>query len=166
VQLGSFPWRTFVNADLAVIGGYMIASSIGRTFASVCMALLCTLTFSVAPSGVTRTALAQSGSLIGTWALAWEGARDNYTGTLRIATKVSDRLFKGKLHLVKSNGQQIDEDASITVDGKDVRIECSQPSVKPWVPDRFYVVRDDNRMVGYSLDASGQRGKQIVFTLR
>jgi hypothetical protein len=38
--------------------------------------------------------------------------------------------------------------------------------VKPWNPDHFYVVRDGNRMEGYSLDAAGARGRSIVFNKR
>jgi hypothetical protein len=67
---------------------------------------------------------------------------------------------------VKSNGAKISEDATITVTGKEVRIECSNPSAERWNPDRFYVVRNENRMEGYSLDTAGQRGNKIVFSRR
>ena len=61
---------------------------------------------------------------------------------------------------------KIAEDAKITVSGDEVRIECSNPSFKGWNPDRFYVVRKDDRMEGYSLDTAGQRGQKIVFNRR
>jgi hypothetical protein len=119
------------------------------------LALLC----AVAPAAAQQTSF-----ILGKWTLVWEGARDNYTGTLQVSGKSGDNVFKGKLTLIKSDGTNVTEDASITVTGNEVRIECSNPSVTPWNPDRFYVVRKGNRMEGYSLDTAGQRGRRIVFT--
>ncbi|MGO9326898.1 MAG: hypothetical protein ACLQJ0_02130 [Steroidobacteraceae bacterium] len=133
-------------------------------FLRLCAAFLCALT--IAPLDFTGKAFAQSTSIIGTWHFVWEGARDNYTGTLNVTTKIADHVFNGKLHLVRSSGAAVNEDASITVTGNEVRIECSNPSEKKYFPDRFYVTSEGNRMEGYSLDAGGQRGKKIVFTRR
>ena len=105
----------------------------------------------------------QTVPITGKWSLLWEGARDNYTGTIEIGDKTGN-VFKAKLTLIKSDGTKVTEDADITVTGNEVRIECSNPSVSPWNPDRFYVVRKGNRMEGYSLDSAGQRGRKIVFT--
>ena len=129
----------------------------------ICLALLCAMTFAFASAG---NASAQTPSIIGSWSLVWEGARDNYTGTLRVTAGKNDKVFDAKLNLVKSDGTKIAEDAKITVSGDEVRIECSNPSFKGWNPDRFYVVRKDDRMEGYSLDTAGQRGQKIVFNRR
>ncbi|HEV3415849.1 MAG TPA: hypothetical protein VG056_03530 [Pirellulales bacterium] len=135
-------------------------------FSSAYVLFLCAVAVILSPFGISGTAFAQDQSIMGTWALVWEGARDNYTGTLQVTTKVNDKLFKARLNLLKSNGAAITEAASITVSGDEVRIECSDPSVKNWNPDRFYVVRNGNRMEGYSLDSAGQRGQKIVFNKR
>ncbi len=143
----------------------MTARLIPSTVSSALTAVLCALTIAVAFFGSAAPASAQANPFIlGTWKLVWEGARDNYTGDLRVAGKTGDTVFKGKLTLVKSDGTKVTEDASITVTGNEVRIECSNPSVTPWNPDRFYVVRKGNRLEGYSLDTAGQRGRKIVFT--
>ncbi len=144
----------------------MPAGPIRANFSSICIALLCAMTVVLVPLGFSRTAFAQNSSIIGTWNLVWEGARDNYTGTMNVTKKINDKLFMAKLNLVRSGGATVTEDASITVSGNEVRIECSNPSVKPYNPDRFYVVRDGNRMEGYSLDTGGQRGRKIVFSKR
>jgi len=138
-------------------------SHLHNKLSSICMALLCAITLVFASSG---GASAQTQFIIGSWSLVWEGARDNYTGTLRVTAGKKEKVFDAKLNLVKSDGSKITEDAKITVTGDEVRIECSNPSVKPWNPDRFYVVHSGNRMEGYSLDTAGQRGQKIVFNKR
>lgn len=127
------------------------------------VALLCAMPLIFVSPGKSGTAAAQTPFIIGSWNLVWEGARDNYTGTMRVKAGSKDKVFDGKLNLMKSDGTKITEDAAITVTGNEVRIECSNPSVKGWNPDRFYVVRDGERMEGYSLDTAGQRGRKIVF---
>jgi len=121
------------------------------------------MTFVLASSG---HASAQAHFVLGTWSLAWEGARDNYTGTMRVKPGKNEKLFEGKLNLIKSDGTKLSEDATLTVTGDEVRIECLNPSVKGWNPDRFYVVRKGDRLEGYSLDTAGQRGQKIVFNKR
>lgn len=107
--------------------------------------------------------------LIGTWALQWEGARDKYTGTLEVTQQAGDNLYVGLLRLNPSKGGMVQEDARISSTGVEIRIECSNPKVSgrsdltSWNPDRFFVVRDGNRMEGYSLDSAGQRGPKISF---
>jgi hypothetical protein len=124
------------------------------------MALLCAMTFMLVSAGHVS---AQTQFVLGTWALVWEGAKDNYTGTLRVTPGKNEKLFDGKLNLIKSDGTKITEDATLTVTGDEVRIECSNPSQKGWNPDRFYVERKGDRLEGYSLDTAGQRGRKIVF---
>ena len=127
------------------------------------MALLCAMIFAFGSPG---KASAQTGFIVGTWGLVWEGAKDNYTGTLRVTAGKNEKLFDGKLNLIKSDGTKVSEDAKITVSGDEVRIECLNPSVKTWNPDRFYVERKGDRMEGYSLDTAGARGRKIVFNKR
>lgn len=135
----------------------------GQWFLAFGATLLLVVMVGLVPPG-SPTAAAQSSSILGTWSLVWEGARDNYTGTLDVTTRVTDQLFTGRLNLIKSNGVQIGEDTDITITGNEVRIECSRPSDPRWNPDRFYVTRSGDRMEGYSLDTAGQRGRTIVFT--
>ena len=139
-----------------------------RLWTLIACALAATTLLASAPVSAQQTAPAkpqkqQAVPITGKWSLLWEGARDNYTGTIEIGDKTGN-VFKGKLTLIKSDGTKVTEDADITVTGNEVRIECSNPSVSPWNPDRFYVVRKGNRMEGYSLDSAGQRGRKIVFT--
>ena len=101
---------------------------------------------------------------LATWSLVWQGAQDRYTGKLEVTGNPSPTTYYGKLTLIKSNGHIVTQEANITVTGNEVRIECLNPSDTTWYPDRFYVVRTDKRMEGYSLDTAGQRGSKIVFT--
>jgi hypothetical protein len=138
-------------------------SRLYRQYASACLALLCAMTFALAWSG---SASAQTQFIVGTWELVWEGAKDNYTGTLRVVAGKNQTVFDGRLNLERSDHSKVSEDAKITVTGDEVRIECLNPSVKTWNPDRFYVERKGDRLEGYSLDTGGQRGKKIVFSKR
>ncbi|MSO99909.1 MAG: hypothetical protein EXR07_02485 [Acetobacteraceae bacterium] len=118
-------------------------------------------------AALARPARAQSPALTGIWALSWRGARDTYEGTLEIHAATTPNVYAGRLLLRASRGGIVNEDASIVVTGNQVRIECSNPTFQgfeSWSPDRFYLTRKGpNRMVGYSLDAMGNRGKTAVF---
>ncbi|HXP95088.1 MAG TPA: hypothetical protein VN809_00150 [Telmatospirillum sp.] len=117
---------------------------------------------------VTAVAQAQN-SIQGNWSFAWEGASDNYAGTLDVGSAVSAVAFSGRLTIRPSKGGTIVESAQITVTGNDVQIECSSPTsvdrdVSDWAPDRFYVKQIGDRMEGTSVDTMGRRGRSIVFT--
>lgn len=150
----------FGPGSFSIKGRTHVFSHLHRRLSSACMALLCAIAFIVGSSG---NASAQTQFVLGTWSLVWEGAKDNYTGTMRVTSGKSEKLFDGKLNLIKSDGSKITEDATLTVTGNEVRIECANPSVKGWNPDRFYVEHKGGRLEGYSLDTAGQRGKRIVF---
>jgi hypothetical protein len=51
-------------------------SNLHRKYSSACMALLCAMIFAFGSPG---KASAQTGFIVGTWGLVWEGAKDNYT---------------------------------------------------------------------------------------
>ena len=116
----------------------------------------------LAALGATPASAQDSQWIAGKWAFVWEGARDNYTGNIIIAHR-RNNIFGGKLVAVKSDNSVITQDTAITVTGDEVRIECSNPSIKGWNPDRFYLKRTTIGMEGYSLDSAGQRGRKITF---
>jgi len=66
-------------------------SHLHNKLSSICMALLCAMTLVFASSG---GASAQTQFIIGSWSLVWEGARDNYTGTLRVTAGKKDDASK------------------------------------------------------------------------
>jgi hypothetical protein len=108
-------------------------------------------------------ARAQADSILGSWSFLWEGARGDYTGTLEVTRRTGDKVYSAKLTVIRADGFTVKQDATVTLEANDVRIECSNPSVPNWNPDRFYVTRSGDAMEGYSLDSAGQRGRKIVF---
>jgi hypothetical protein len=52
----------------------------------------------------------------------------------------------------------------VTIHGKEVVINCRNPSVSWWDTDDFYLELDHNTMTGYNADIKGRRG-EAVFTL-
>ena len=52
-------------------------------------------------------------------------------------------------------------DGVITIRGKDVLINCSNPSESWWDTDDFYLERNSGTMTGYNLDKRGRRGKAV-----
>jgi hypothetical protein len=91
----------------------MIASSIRREFLSLCLGLL----VAAGSLGFAGRASAQDEFILGVWSLSWEGARDNYTGTLNVRERVATHGFKARLTLHQSGGRTVREDALVTVIG-------------------------------------------------
>ena len=144
----------------------MTVPSNHQMFSASRRALLGMMLIGVSAVSVSQNAFAQSRSLTGNWSFAWQGAQDDYTGTLAITTRVNDNSYRGRLVLRRSSGGTVTQNASIAVQGDQVSIIGSNPSVKTWNPDRFYVKLSGNSMEGFSRDAAGQQGKRIVFTRR
>ena len=111
----------------------------------------------------------QDADIMGKWIFLWEGAMDNYTGTLNVTRKTGNSVFRGSLIVRPATGGTIEEDATITVTGNDVQIECSNPRHVPpknpetWNADHFFLNIVGQRMEGYTVDSGGARGSNIKF---
>ena len=55
-------------------------------------------------------------------------------------------------------------DGLVTVNGREVVINCRNPNVSWWDTDDFYLKWENGTMTGYNVDKKGRRGK-AVFTL-
>ena len=55
-------------------------------------------------------------------------------------------------------------DGLVTIRGREVIINCRNPSVSWWDTDDFYLKWDHNTMTGYNVDKKDRRGR-AVFTL-
>ena len=103
-------------------------------------------------------------SLIGSWSVNWQGARDQYAGRLEVLRRTGPNRFYGRVTLLPSRGHMFSQEARIFVNGSQVDIECYNPSRRAYDPDRFFVTIRGNVMTGYSIDTAGQRGSRITFT--
>ncbi len=101
--------------------------------------------------------------IMGLWTLEWKGRR-TYSGTLLVDRSLGNGRFHGFINVRWSGGNFVGQEADIRVKGGDVKIRGYDPTRKRWNADTFYVKWKDGRLVGYSVDAVGQRGKRIVFS--
>jgi hypothetical protein len=101
-------------------------------------------------------------NLLGKWSLNWKGAMNNYTGYLNITKKKNSKHYLGRLHLEYGNNKSVDQDASIKINKDSITVNCSNPSRSSWSPDNFYLTIKNNKLEGYSVDSSGNRGRKII----
>ncbi|MGO8943663.1 MAG: hypothetical protein ACLQJ7_08310 [Syntrophobacteraceae bacterium] len=104
--------------------------------------------------------------LRGTWDLSWKGARDTYTGTLKVSEKLDVNVFSGTITIINSKGEMVTQDATLHVDGTSITINCSNASKSPYYSDNFYVNLNGKVMTGHSVDSAGQMGSLITFKKR
>jgi len=86
------------------------------------------------------SARAQSPVLTGDWSSSWRGSRGTYEGTLEVGVATNPSVYAVRPLLRVSRGGTVNEDATITVTGRQVRIECANSTFKgfeSWSPDRF-----------------------------
>ena len=100
------------------------------------------------------------------WTVDWTSLF-HYKGQLIIQEQLEKNRYQGKLVVDYHNkvGKRYiaSQDALITITGNNVVMECSNPSLKGWDTDTFYLEIRENQMVGYSKDTRGRRGA-AVFT--
>lgn len=102
--------------------------------------------------------------LLGRWNLKWQGARHVYSGHIEITKYRGESKYSATIYLKWGKNERMNQEAVIHVKGKDISIVGYNPSRKGWNPDRFYVERNGDKMIGYSLDTKGQRGRLIEIT--
>ena len=85
-------------------------------------------------------------------------------GHIEITKYRGESKYSATIYLKWGKNERMNQEAVIHVKGKDISIVGYNPSRKSWNPDRFYVERNGDKMVGYSLDTKGQRGRLIEIT--
>ena len=102
--------------------------------------------------------------MLGSWSIDWQGANHHYTGTMTVDRQIGTDTYHGVVDLRWAEPGSVQQEATITVSGNTVTIECYNPSMDTWWPDNYYVTLSGQRMDGHSVDDKGQRGSSITFT--
>ena len=113
-----------------------------------------------------KSASGSAVDLRGNWEVSWRGARDTYTGTLKVSEKLDVNVFSGTITIINSKGEIVKQDATLHVDGTSITINCSNASKSPYYSDNFYVNLNGKVMTGHSVDSAGQMGSLITFKKR
>lgn len=100
--------------------------------------------------------------LMGRWSFEWDGASGTYTGTMMVDRSLGGDAYHGLVTVRRANGTTLTEEATITVRDGSLTVKCYNASESGWSPDNFFLAVDGARLVGYSLDNAGNRGKRIV----
>jgi len=90
----------------------------------------------------------------------------HYQGKLLIQMRLDSDRYKGKIIVDYQNktGKKYiaSQDTLITIKGNPVIIQCSNPSLRGWDMDIFYLELRENKMVGYSQDTRNRRGTAVL----
>jgi hypothetical protein len=101
------------------------------------------------------------------WAIDWQ-SKYRYRGILVIKGQLAPDQYLSRITVKFRNSKNVRKTVSmeglVTIRGKEVIINCRNPSVPWWDTDDFYLKWDQNTMTGYNVDIKGRRG-QAVFTL-
>ena len=105
-----------------------------------------------------------STDMLGSWSIDWQGANHHYTGTLRVDRQLASDTFHGWLDVRWTGNETVRQEATITISGNQVVINCSNPNRSEWAPDNFFLTLSGNHMEGHSVDSAGRRGSRITFS--
>ena len=97
------------------------------------------------------------------WRVEWLFNNFLYTGSLSIDNKINDQKYTGVL-LIKTPNNRISQDALITINNTKVNIKCSNPSVKTYPADNFFLNLSENTMKGIDRDVKGNIARGVIFT--
>ncbi|MGE3302371.1 MAG: hypothetical protein AB7M12_04600 [Hyphomonadaceae bacterium] len=107
--------------------------------------------------------LASEAWLNGAWRFNWQGAQGAYVGAIRVAR--SAKGLEAKVDVLRANdGAYVTQTARVEIIGVGVQIdgyEVTGGNTQGWSPDNFYLTRSGDRLIGYSVDDSGNRGTKI-----
>jgi hypothetical protein len=85
-----------------------------------------------------------------------------YKGFLIVRRKLDHNQYLTRIAINFLNENNIRRtvsfDGVMNIDGNDVVIHCSNPTVSWWVTDDFYLKWSKDVMEGYSVDKTGRRG--------
>lgn len=103
----------------------------------------------------------------GEWHLEYidsQGCR--YDGTLYVNTKVADGIYRGyQKHTMTCSGNEATQDALITIDGSDVKIQFSNPRTSKgtdYNADNYYLKRSSPTVLkGFNKDTKGN-GRDVL----
>jgi len=100
------------------------------------------------------------------WRVEWRGGRSNalYTGSLSIDDKINDQTYTGLLLVKTPQGNEVSQDALVSIDKSKVKIKCSNPSLRTYPADNFSLDLSGNTMKGIDKDVKGNIGLGVIFT--
>lgn len=119
-----------------------------------------------APSGRQTPQASLPDDFPGHWRLAWRGGRTNalYQGSMSVRSRIDDHTYNATLLIRTPQGQEISQDALISIQQHKVIIRCSNPSSPRYPADNFFLERSGNTMRGFDRDEKGNVGYDVVFT--
>jgi hypothetical protein len=101
------------------------------------------------------------------WALNWQ-SNYQYRGFMHIQGQLAPNKYLATITVSfttkKKKRKTVWMEGLVTVTGREVVINCRNPSVSWWDTDDFYLVWENNTLKGSSVDKKGRRGR-AVFTL-
>jgi serine/threonine protein kinase/tetratricopeptide (TPR) repeat protein len=98
------------------------------------------------------------------WALDWQ-SQFKYRGVMDIQRQLSVNQYLARITVSFANEKNVRRtvsmDGRLTVNGKNVVINCSNASESWWDTDDFYLEWNHDIMTGYNLDKRGRRGQAV-----
>jgi transposase len=98
------------------------------------------------------------------WAIDWQ-SQFQYHGILQIQQQLAANRYLSRITVSYANEKNVKRtvsmDGILTIQGKEVVIRCSNPSVSWWDTDDFYLEWNNNTMTGYNIDKKGRRGTAV-----
>ena len=98
------------------------------------------------------------------WAIDWQ-SQFKYRGVMQIRQQLAANRYLGRITVTFINPKNkqitVSMDGLLTVNGKNVVINCSNASESWWDTDDFYLEWNHDTMTGYNLDKRGRRGHAV-----
>jgi serine/threonine protein kinase len=100
------------------------------------------------------------------WRVEWRGGRTKllYSGLLEVNRKINDETYAGSLLIKTPQGDEVSQDARVSLNQSKVEIKCSNPSKLKYPADNFFLQLSGNTMKGYDRDVQGNLGLGVIFT--
>jgi len=98
------------------------------------------------------------------WQINWQ-SKFLYQGFLQIRQQLEANQYLSRITISYLNEKNIKRtvsmDGLLTIQGKNVVIRCSNPSVSWWDTDDFYLEWNNDTMTGHNVDTKGRRGSAM-----
>jgi hypothetical protein len=114
----------------------------------------------VPPASQPNTKLMNQFNVGRQWLIDWQSLF-HYKGVMQIQRQLKPNLYLTRItisYLVKNKKITVSMDGLLTIQGKKVVINCSNPSESWWDTDDFYLEWNEDTMTGFNIDKKGRRG--------
>jgi hypothetical protein len=98
------------------------------------------------------------------WAIDWQ-SQFKYRGVMQIRQQLAANQYLARITVSFFNNKNkeitVSMDGRLTIQGKDVVINCSNASKSWWDTDDFHLEWQHDTMTGYNIDKKGRRGTAV-----